>query len=384
MWVYSNGCPAEQCRPSRFNYEVNSSTYEPSKTQVYYSYLDSTFVVGYLGKDFITVGSIQVKDQQFVSVDEAIGVLHYDAKQDINSIGMFGLSYSSKIDTRAVGTKDAKLVPTDYKTPLSNMKNKGLIPKGMFSMYLGPDRNQGLSNGHILIGDYDMKQIKGQPEFVRTRFKENTDFTEEYALYIEGFSLFRDAPGSIQDDHTQTVLQAANRPSLNTINVIKEWNFSAKTQTPANIAFDFDSGTSDSFFYASYTLEMFKLITGATKDPEGEDWDIDCRYQQSDIYLRLRISHEHRKAEADPDPNPLYLDIPISAFVKNSEEGSECEWTVGASKPEKGSMMLGQDFLRYFYLVHDFDNFQLGFAVPKDRSSRVSLKNNAWHSTNIQ
>ncbi|OAC97671.1 hypothetical protein MUCCIDRAFT_93158 [Mucor lusitanicus CBS 277.49] len=372
MWVYSNGCPEEQCRRSRFNYEIRSSTYKSSWDQICYNYLDGTFIVGYLGKDVITVGTIQVKDQLFVSVDEAIGVLHYDAKQDINSIGMFGLAYSSKVDTRTV-------VPTYYETPLGNMKKQGLIPKGMFSMYLGPDTKQDLSKGHILIGDYDINLIKEEPKFVSTRLDETSGLSEEYALYIEGFSLLRDAPSSIQDDHTQTVIQAVTqRPSSNAIDVIQEWNFSDRSDTPTNIAFDFDTGTTESFFYASYTIEMFKLITGTTEDPKGEDWDIDCSYQHSDTYLRLRISHEHKKAEADPDPNPLYLDVPISAFVKKKKnEACKCQWTLGVKKPEEGSMMLGQDFLRYFYLVHDFDNFQLGFAVPNDRSSRVSLKNNA-------
>ncbi|GAN05151.1 hypothetical protein MAM1_0083c04620 [Mucor ambiguus] len=372
MWVYSNGCPEAQCGPSRFNYEVTSKSYRPTMEQVYYSYLDETFIVGYMGSDVITVGPIQVNDQQFVAVDEAIGVLHYDKKQDINSIGMFGLAYPSDVNIRVVGDKDTKIQKRAYMTPLKNMREKGLIPHGMFSMYLGPETKQGDSNGHILIGNYDIELIKEEPLFVSTILAKS-GLPEDYALYIEGLSLFKDAPGHFQDDHLQTVIQAAMQPSLNTINVIKEWNFADDSSNPINIAFDFDTGTPDSFFYAGYTTEMFKLITGTTKDPQEEDWDIDCSYLQSDIYLRIRVSHEYKQAKADSDPNPLYLDVPISAFIKKKDTCG-CEWTLGAHEPETGNMMLGQDFLRYFYLVHDFDHNQLGFAVPKDRSSRVGLK----------
>ncbi|KAK4511910.1 uncharacterized protein ATC70_003909 [Mucor velutinosus] len=374
MWVYGNGCPEEQCRPSRFNQEISSSSYQSSLKQVYYLYLDNSFIVGYMGTDVITVGSIQIKNQEFVSVDEAIGVLHYDENKDTNSIGMFGLGYPSNIDTRIVGT-DTKIVERFYDTPLSNMKKQGLISKGMFSMYLGSETKHGDSNGHILIGDYEMEHIKEQPEFVSTMLAAS-GLPEEYALYVEGFSLFRDAASHLQDDHLLNVTQAASQPSSNATNAIKEWSFADKNKTAPNIAFDFDTGTTYSFFYASYTKEMFKLITGATKDPVGEDWDIDCSYLQSDIYLRLQISHSHEKPDAVADPNPLYLDIPISAFVKKKDTCG-CQWTLGAEESEAGNMMLGQDFLRYFYLVHDFDHGKLGFAVPKDRSSRVSLKTNA-------
>ncbi|CAF1099946.1 unnamed protein product [Didymodactylos carnosus] len=110
-----------------YNHQL-SSTYKPNGQPFSISYGDSSYAIGYLSNDTVTVGGVAVRNQIFAEATQTGGFNGVGDYRD----GLLGLAYPG--------------IAAGGETPLFyNMWNQGLIPAPIFSFYFNPVTVSGTS-----------------------------------------------------------------------------------------------------------------------------------------------------------------------------------------------------------------------------------------------
>ncbi|KAJ2004015.1 aspartic proteinase precursor [Coemansia thaxteri] len=107
-----------------------------------------------MSQDTLSVGGIEVADQQFAEATKEPGLTFAFGRFD----GIFGLGY----DTISV----LKTVP-----PFYHMVNRGLIDEAMFSFYLSDNNNQQGGDGEMVLGGYNKDHFEGELQWAPVRRK---------------------------------------------------------------------------------------------------------------------------------------------------------------------------------------------------------------------
>ncbi|CAG8450950.1 8099_t:CDS:2 [Ambispora leptoticha] len=147
LWVASVFCAKAMCDGHNLYDPHKSSTYHDLKTKWDMRYLDGSNVNGFLAKDTLQVGSIEIHDQIFALATNQTAEFQKDVVDGVIGLGL-------NTNTRIEGVK----------TPLDNMIDQGLIKEALFSVYLVEGKNGG--GGEYLFGGYDKLKIKDDVTFV--------------------------------------------------------------------------------------------------------------------------------------------------------------------------------------------------------------------------
>jgi len=132
LWVPGSSCRSIACFLHKKYYASESSTYSPNGTEFEIHY-GSGNLKGYISNDVLTVGDIEVTEQDFAESTEEPGISFALGKFD----GILGLGY----DTIAV----LRSVP-----PIYNMIDQGLLEEKQFGVWLNnADEGEG---GEIIFG----------------------------------------------------------------------------------------------------------------------------------------------------------------------------------------------------------------------------------------
>ncbi|XP_065611701.1 pepsin A-like [Cyrtonyx montezumae] len=145
LWVPSVYCSSPACATHRRFDPARSSTYHGTTTSVA-TWYGTGSMVGVLGYDTVTVGSIQVPNQM-------VGLSQWEPGSFLVHVpfdGFLGLAFPNIASSRA--------------TPLfDNMMSQGLVAQDLFSIYLTPDERNG---SFVLFGGIDDSYFTGNLSWI--------------------------------------------------------------------------------------------------------------------------------------------------------------------------------------------------------------------------
>ncbi|KAJ2228115.1 aspartic proteinase precursor [Coemansia sp. RSA 1722] len=152
LWVPSQECSSIACFFHAKYDHSQSSSYKANGTDFAIRY-GSGSLEGYMSRDTLNVGGIEVEAQDFAEATKEPGLTFAFGRFD----GIFGLGY----DTISV----LHTVP-----PFYHMVSRGLIDKPMFSFYLS-DTNKGDGEGEMVLGGYNDQHFEGELQWANVRRK---------------------------------------------------------------------------------------------------------------------------------------------------------------------------------------------------------------------
>lgn len=141
LWVPSTRCSSIACWLHHRYDASQSSTYQANGTEFAIQYGTGS-LKGVISNDVLTLGDLEVKNQDFGESVEEPGITFVMARFD----GIMGLGYDTISVQRAT-------------PPFYNMVNQGLVDESLFSVWLG-DVNKSEEGGEIVFGGMDEKHYK--------------------------------------------------------------------------------------------------------------------------------------------------------------------------------------------------------------------------------
>ncbi|OBZ87906.1 Gastricsin [Choanephora cucurbitarum] len=308
LWVHDISCPPEECQSNRFN-ASHSSTYQDANAKLSLSYLGGISIYGKYGYDTITLGNYTFEYQLF-GMSETNGSLN-DIHRTLSYLeGLLGLGFP--------------LIVTN--------KTDSFVSDEVA--------------GELTIGGTNPNMFTGEIYAVPVVPLGANDHPIYWQSFVQGLNVINDGKLVYETDLLPDTLLAI-----------------------------MDSGTTFSYIQEAYATQIYIGFTGLNTTPTRLDnvWPIDCNLKSSNDFLRLSFSHSTVKTIRDP--HPLVLEIPLSSFVayETSRSTQQCFFTIipTAKEVDDHVFLLGQNFLHNLYVVHDQLSKEIGFAVPKNRSSRI-------------
>jgi len=147
LWVPSTSCHSIACFLHR-KYDASiSNTYNANGTEFAIRYGTGS-MKGVISNDVLTIGDIQVEDQDFAEATEEPGLTFAFGRFD----GIFGLGY----DTISV----QRVVP-----PFYHMVHRHLVDKPLFSFWIG-DTNKDSEGGELTFGGTNPARYHGNITYV--------------------------------------------------------------------------------------------------------------------------------------------------------------------------------------------------------------------------
>jgi saccharopepsin len=168
LWVPSSQCGSIACFLHNKYQSTQSSTYKANGTEFDIQY-GSGSLSGFVSQDFLTIGDLEVKKQDFAEATEEPGLAFAFGKFD----GILGLGY----DTISV----QRIVP-----PFYNMINQGLLDEPVFSFYLGDTNDE----SEATFGGIDDSHYTGKMTYLPVRRRaywevdfDGLDFGDESIIF---------------------------------------------------------------------------------------------------------------------------------------------------------------------------------------------------------
>ncbi|KAK3829046.1 MAG: endopeptidase [Benniella sp.] len=151
LWVPSRKCSSIACFLHRKYDSGKSSTYSANGTEFGIQY-GSGSVEGFISNDVVTVGGLEIDNQDFGEATKEPGLAFAFGRFD----GIFGLAYH----TISVN----QIVP-----PFYNLVEQGLVDEGVFGFYLAS--SGGATGGQMTLGGVDANHFEGEIDWHKVRRK---------------------------------------------------------------------------------------------------------------------------------------------------------------------------------------------------------------------
>lgn len=301
LWVPSIKCRSIAClRHAKYDSSA-SSTFQPNGSAFAIMY-GSGAVEGIINSDKINLGGLEIDNQQFGETLKEPGLVFAFGKFD----GILGLAFS-EISVN-------KIVP-----PFYNMLEKGLISKGIFSVWLSSGgKSSAAEGGEILFGGIDASHYTGDITWCPVTRKGYWEIKLE-----------------------DVTLKAKNTSSASSI----IWKSSSLTNVTAAAI---DTGTS-LIAMPKADAEAIHSILGAKKTFGGA-WTLPCSSLSSLPNFTLKFGGQ--EFILTPEQYVIQtVGICISGFMG-----------IDIPPPAGPIWIIGDIFLKTYYSIYDFDNLRVGFA----------------------
>ncbi|KAI8371288.1 aspartic peptidase domain-containing protein [Choanephora cucurbitarum] len=336
LWVHDISCPPEECQSSRFDASY-SLTYQDANAELSLSYLGGISIHGKYGYDTITLGNHTLEHQLF-GMSETNGSLNDIHRTASYPEGLLGLGFSS-----IVTNKTDSFVVSSF---ISQLITHQVISKPIFSLSFSMEAKPDEVAGELTIGGTNPNMFIGEIYTVPVIPLEANGHFIYWQSFVQGLNVINDGKLVYKKDVLSDTVLAI-----------------------------MDSGTTFSYVQEPYATQIYTGFTGLNTTPTEPNsiWPIDCSLKSSNGFLRLSFSHS--RVRTIRDPYPLVLEIPLSSFVsyEASRFPQQCFFTIipTAKEADDHVFLLGQNLLHNLYVVHDQLSKEIGFAVPKNRSSRI-------------
>ncbi|KAJ1979702.1 hypothetical protein H4R33_005657 [Dimargaris cristalligena] len=145
LWLPGLDCPSPACVSHRTFQPARSSTFQTDGREFSIGYGDGTHAEGVLVSDTLTIGGIRVANQTFAMAtaeSEELERNEYD--------GMFGLAFAELSSVEGL------------RTPLDNMKDQGVLDRGVVAFHLSRKQIADGSGGHVDFGYIDPTMYTGE------------------------------------------------------------------------------------------------------------------------------------------------------------------------------------------------------------------------------
>jgi saccharopepsin len=274
LWVPSTRCTSIACFLHNKYDAKASSTYKENGTQFSIQY-GSGSMEGVISNDFLTIGSVTVKDLDFAESTKEPGLAFAFGKFD----GIFGLGY----DTIAV----LHTVPPFYK-----MINDGLLDDPVFAFYLGTTAGSDVDpdGGEFTLGGVDKSHYTGDITWAPVRRKGYWEVELRSVKFGNEEMKMRDVGAAIDTGTSLIALPTDTAEIINAeIGAKKSWSGQytvdcSQVPTLPDLTFNF-GGKEYTISGSDYILQVqgqcISAFTGLDMPPNiGELWII------GDVFLR--------------------------------------------------------------------------------------------------
>jgi hypothetical protein len=289
----------------------------------------------------VGLAGININNQQFGLVYDTYDAINNSSQAN----GILGLAYpdaSSLNDRQQISS-----IPF-------HMANNGLLLENVFSIHTSSIYTNGWS-GQLVLGGYNASQFTGNLNYVPVVKTSNN------------YTLWQINTQSIQlvQQHQQVIVMDQQTPIITTI----------------------DTGTTFSYMDNSFIQPLIQKITGQTENILNSDlgcYPVDCSLASSPSSNSTIDFIFNKNTRLSIPLNELiepidYTDLkyakqcvfsicPWNTDTKQKRDGP----TNSASSAADSTILLGDSFIRSFYIVFDMGNNQLGFAPSLDSNSTVT------------
>lgn len=307
LWVMASSnpyCASEDCTGMKFD-PSSSTTFENTSEPFNIEYLEEKGASGFLCKDTVEIGGASVKNAYLAVADEA------SITQDVFGVGYTAGEAVAKLDI------DSGTYSNSYPNYPVSLKNEGLINTVAYSLYLN---NMEAKDGTILFGGVDHAKYEGTLGILQT---------------IVMLPEYVDFPTSL------TVL-------LYSINV-KSGDTACPLITDFAAPVLFDSGTSFGML-PNDTIGVMASAYGYKYNPEIGYFEGNCSLIDFDGF--------------EFNFSGVNVTVPPESLLYPGPIDGECILAIQPA-PTFLNVIMGDVFLRNFYIVYDLDNNQIALGQAK-------------------
>lgn len=343
LWLQGQDCSPADCPFERYS-NSNSSTAIATDYLLNISYAGGGGAFGKFYQDTVSLAGLTVP-HQFVGSSRTNGSIT-SATAELQQEGLMGLGFPTNITTTDPNNK------TLYDPFVFQLVKNNLIPEPIFSYALGP-ADILADGGELVLGGINPEKYTGEINYVPVAPQTLRDNSTAY-LYWQSIAQDLRIVRNNSADEKQTDIVFTN---------------SSSTYLAV-----MDTGTTLSYMSANFSASLYQSVTGLTHPTNISDsslWEIDCAFLNSTDFMQVSLTHN---SDGSAEDKPLKLRAPVSSFVLPYNE-TTCAWSILVNNAihEVGDsqILLGQNFLRNFYVVNNMSVPSMGFAASANYSGEV-------------
>lgn len=318
LWITSTKCVQPSCMlHSRFD-RTASSTFEEIGVEMSVRFGTGS-IVGHLGMDTFTVGPLKIKNQVFGLIEEEDGAVFSTTQFD----GILGLSFPelSPMYTELKGNKDLP----NYEPVFDSIINQNLLKEEQFSF------SYGVKHSSIIFGEPDKHLFKGELTWIPVSKKLYWEMDLDDIIIGER-SIGDCNPCKAVVDTGTSLLTGPTTSISEILDILHR-----KPHPNESVERFEDCGSLD-----LESLPTISYVLG------GNTFTVEPKY-----YMEAETAKSfHGESHTLCRPGFMALDVP----------------------PDRGPLyILGDIFLRKYYVTFDRDTQRIGFALSKKPISMYSL-----------
>ncbi|KAI9015833.1 aspartic peptidase domain-containing protein [Phycomyces nitens] len=371
LWIPSAQCPQNTCPYTRF--DQSASTTFKSLNQAFSITYGIGDVNGTFASDTVTIGGIQVSNQQFGLASSTSNILTNPTTIGVSSqSSSSGSDLGSNSDTVGNGilgmgfpqlTTSANNDGVAYYPLIFNLIDQKKITDPIFSIYMNTASSAGWA-GELIIGGVDSSKYTGDIVYLPVASLSSTSTSSLASLgaaaksyggyyywmvYGQGISVI---------DGTETTAVGSN--SLN--------------------AFIFDTGTTLTYLPQAMTKAIITLVAGSNGyrfDSSSGTYIVDCNAVSSTATVQLQMSTTGKLMSS-----PVTLNIPGGNLIipvngDTPQKATVCIFGIAPSASSSNSnafamYLIGDSILRSAYLVFDVGQQRIGLAAANGVGGSVN------------
>ncbi|KAL9065338.1 MAG: hypothetical protein Q9157_007504 [Trypethelium eluteriae] len=317
--------------------------FDPSKSSSYRVTYADLFSISYVSNDYF-IGDFATDDISFGDTSLKNMTLGVSNNSTV-PFSIMGLS-----PTGIVSNDSIDAIKNNLYTPLQSLVSSGAINSRMFSIWLN---DLAAATGSILFGGVDESRFDKDIGLIEIDMLKNetTNKFERYTIPMTGMSI------TMENQAQDFTLPKSNVPGEGS------W-------LPVTI----DTG-SPTLLLPQDIFDAINTHVGAITDPRFPDrYGLPCAQAQSPAFTSSYMNW----TLGDPQNSsiainytlsladlviPIYLDgVPVSQKV-NGTQIDLCAFGI-QPKPNEGTVLIGDPFIRAMYVVFDPDNGKMAFGKP--------------------
>lgn len=332
LWIPSQKCSADICPTSRFD-SAQSTTFKDLQQKFSITY-GTAYARGEFGTDRVSLAGVIVPNQQIAVVNDTTGLLNvnHDSSNKLQPNGILGLGYP--------GLTSAPRGVKSYNPLLFSMVQQNLIPKPIFSFFMGKDMESIGWTGELVLGGTNSEKYSGDIKYAPV-------VTDSKSA---PFDLWQtDSFGLSMTGGSSPIEMKQNRKAV------------------------IDTGTTLTYLDMDLAKKTLSSITGQqnfTVTAESSIFLIDCSYRNTTARFQMKLLSSNSNSSVVVDMPAASLIFPLDSAQLDS--ATTCGWGIVGSDKSEQPFVIGQSVLRNIYLVFDMGQNTIGFGAAVNSTTIVS------------